>query len=73
MGCFLKMKSENYPLPWNETLDIAYWQCNMLLIYSVKEWQAFQKGKKISELIPFIDEKIIEVELNIESNYINSR
>jgi hypothetical protein len=49
-------KPEGYPLPRHERLDMPYWQINMLLTMTAKNWREFQSGKPMSQIIPAIDQ-----------------
>ena len=52
------MKPENYPLPWCDKLDMAYWQVNLALCLSKKGWRDKQAYKPMSEIIPWIDKEL---------------
>lgn len=49
------MKSDGYPLPWCEALDLPYWQINWAMRLLRPEWAEAQTGREMAQIIPEID------------------
>lgn len=49
------MKPEGYPLPWNDAMDLPYWQINAILCFGREGWREWQGPRTMREIIPEID------------------
>ena len=46
------------PLPFCEKANLFYWEINLAFCLLVEGWSERQKGRPMSEIIPWIDEEL---------------